>query len=108
MFEPGAKVGDTGKYIKNIPYTVVGAGFSKGDWYIVDMSTDFELSGSVGGCLPNFYDYCIVFKEINWLAVKIGNTTLIDLQLYVTKLPTSISRVSTTYQAFTFKSERWE
>ena len=41
------------------------------------------------------------------MAVKIGNTTLIDLQLYVTKMPTSISRVDTTYQAFTFKSERW-
>ncbi len=41
MFEPGAKVGDMGKYIKNTPYTVVGSGFSQGDWYIVDMSTDF-------------------------------------------------------------------
>ena len=106
MFQPGTKVGDTGKYIKNIPYTASG-GFSSGDWYIVNMNDEFQMSGSVGGCLPTFYDYCIVFREINWLAVKIGNTTLIDLQLYVTKMPTSISRVDTTYQAYTFKSERW-
>ena len=39
MFEPGAKVGDTGKYINNIPYTT--GSFSEEDWYIVDMSTDF-------------------------------------------------------------------
>ena len=61
MFQPGAKVGDMGKYINTIPYTG-GTGFSEGDWFIVDMSTDFELSGTVGGCLNPFYEYCIVFK----------------------------------------------
>lgn len=106
MFEPGSKVGDTNKYFKNIPYNA-SSGYSSGDWYIVDMDPDFELNGQVTGCLSPFYEYCIVYKEINWLAVKIGNTTLNELQVYVTKLPTSISRVSTNYQAFTFKSERW-
>ena len=39
MFEPGAKVGDTGKYINTIPHTA--GSFSEGDWYIVEMSSDF-------------------------------------------------------------------
>lgn len=38
MFQPGTKVGDTGKYINNIPYTASG-GFSSGDWYVVDMNS---------------------------------------------------------------------
>ena len=105
MFEPGSKVGDQNKYMKNIPYTTTGA-WSRGDWYIIDMDPDFALNGNVAGCLPQFYHYCIVFKEINWLAVNIDNTTIIELFTYITKLPTSISRVNTNYQAYTFKSER--
>lgn len=59
------------------------------------------------GCLPTFYEHCIVYKEINWLAIRIGNTTLLSLQVLIDKLPTSISRVDTTYTAYTFKSNRW-
>ena len=59
------------------------------------------------GCLPTFYEHCIVYKEINWVAIKIGNTTLLDLQVIIDKMPTSISRVNTMYQAFTFKNRKW-
>lgn len=61
MFEPGARVGDYGKYINSIPYTGAGS-FSAGDWYIVNMHSEFPLNGLVGGCLPIFYEYCIVFR----------------------------------------------
>ena len=105
MFEPGSRVGDMNKYMKNIPYTTTGA-WSPGDWYIIDMDPNFELNGNVAGCLSQFYHHCIVFKEINWLAVNIDNTTIIELFTYITKLPTSISRVNTNYQAYTFKGER--
>ena len=108
MFEPGSKVGDNGKYINTIPYTVSNSGvFSTGDWFILDMNDEFPLNGKVGPCPTMYYQHCIVFREVNWFAVKIGNTTLLDLQVYVDKLPVSISRTNTYYNAFTFKSERW-
>lgn len=61
----------------------------------------------MAGCQSVYYQHCIVFREINWFAVKIANTTLLPLQIYVHKLPTDLSRVNTYYEAFTFKSERW-
>ena len=105
MFEPGTRVGDYGKYINSVPYTV--GGFATDDWYIVDLNSEFQLNGLVSGCLSVYYQYCIVFREINWFAVKIGNTTILPLQVYVDRMPVSISRVDTSYTAFTFKSERW-
>lgn len=105
MFGPGSKVGDYGKFINVMPYT--GATFSSGDWYIVEMNSQFQLNGQQGGCLPIFYQYCIVFREINWYAIKIGNTTLLPLQAYVLRLPTSISRVDTTYKAYTYLAARY-
>ena len=105
MFQTGSRVGDTGKYFNTKPYSA--SAFSTGDWFIIDMDPDFPLEGGVIGCLPTFYEHCIVYKEINWLAIRIGNTTLLDLQVIIEKLPTSISRVDTTYKAFTFKSKRW-
>ena len=74
---------------------------------MVDMNEEFQLNGRVSGCLSIYYIYCIVFEEINWFAVKIGNTTLLPLQVTVGKMPVSISRVNTYYNAFNFKSERW-
>lgn len=42
MFEPGSRIGDNGKYINNIPYTVSHSGlFHTNDWYIVDMNEEF-------------------------------------------------------------------
>jgi len=49
----------------------------------------------------------MIFPTINWLAVMIGNGTIISLQPFLTQLPISISRVDTTYQSYTFKSGRW-
>lgn len=69
MFEPGAKVGDYGKYIIHKPET--SGSFAKGDWFIAEMDTQFTYSGVVNGCLAAFYQYCIVFPEVNWLAIKI-------------------------------------
>lgn len=99
-------MGDYGKFINVMPYTS-GSAFLTNDWYIIEMNSEFPLNGQTGGCLPIFYSYCIVFREINWFAVKIGNTTLLPLQLYVLRLPLSISRIDTIYRAFTFKSERY-
>jgi hypothetical protein len=48
-----------------------------------------------------------VFREINWFAIKIGNTTILPLQAYVLRLPTSISRVDTTYRCYTYLSTRY-
>ena len=78
MFQPGSKVGDENKYFNAIPVTQA-ASYSKGDWYILDMDPDFVLEGTVSGCQSPYYQKCIVFKEINWLAVHIGNTTLLTL-----------------------------
>lgn len=61
MFEPGSKVGDTGKYVNAIPYTGSGS-FSEKDWYIIDMNEEFLFDGTVGGCLAIFYEHCIIFK----------------------------------------------
>ena len=90
------------------PYTSLNLGvFQPGDWFIAEMNSEFQLSGTVGNCLNNFYTYCVVFTENNWLAVKIGNGTLIELRVYVTKMPVSISRVDTTWTAWTYKSQRF-
>lgn len=105
MFGPGSKVGDYGKFINVNPYT--GGTFSTGDWYIVEMNSEFPLNGQLAGCLPIFYQNCIVFREINWFAIKIGNTTILPLQVYVLRLPTSISRVDTIYKAYTFLASRY-
>lgn len=40
------------------------------------------------------------------MAIKINNGTLINLSAYVSQLPLSISRVDTTYKAYTFMSGR--
>lgn len=105
MFGPGSKVGDYGKFINVNPYT--GGTFTTGDWYIVEMNNEFPLNGQLAGCLPIFYQNCIVFREINWFAIKIGNTTILPLQVYVLRLPTSISRVDTTYKAYTYLGARY-
>lgn len=48
-----------------------------------------------------------MFREINWFAIKIGNTTILPLQVYVLRLPTSISRVDTTYKVYTYLGARY-
>jgi len=71
------------------------------------MYSEFPLSSSINNCLPNFYKYCIIFKEINWAAIQINNGTLIPLYPFISVLPTSISRVNTNYFCYTFISQRW-
>lgn len=61
MFQLGVKVGDYGKYINVLPYTSSSA-FLTDDWYIIEMNSEFPLNGQTGGCLPIFYQYCIVFR----------------------------------------------
>jgi hypothetical protein len=61
MFGPGSKVGDYGKFINVMPYTGTGT-FSSGDWYIVEMNSEFPLNGQQAGCQQIFYQYCIVFR----------------------------------------------
>ena len=108
MFQPGSGVGDSGRYFNAIPLTNSGT-FSEEDWYVVEMSSDFPLAStsSVAGCQFPYYLRCLVFPEVNWLAVQIGNTTLLPLYPTISLLPKSISRSDTTYQAYTFKSSRW-
>jgi hypothetical protein len=107
MFQAGSVVGMTNRYINITPYTTTG-GFSNGDWFIVNMDSQFPFSGTVFNCLSPFYQYCIVYPTINWLAVKVGNGTILPLQVVVSQLPISISRVDTTYTAYTFLSGRWK
>lgn len=104
MFEPGAKVGDANKYINHIPYTGT---YLENDWFIVVMNSEFQLNGVVNNCIANFYKRCIVFKEINWVAININNGTLIPFYPQITQMPLSISRVDTVYTCYTWKSERW-
>lgn len=75
MFEPGSRVGDEDHYFLAIPYSATS--FSQGDWFVIDMNTEFLLSGDIMGCQTIFYEHCIIYKEINWLAIRIGNTTLL-------------------------------
>lgn len=105
MFEPGAKVGDTDKYFIVTPYTP--GTFSSGDWFIVDMDPNFQLTKTVDNCLSGFYLTCIVFPTVNWLAVQIGNGTIIPLYQHVEKLPLSISRTDTTFKTYNFLVRRW-
>lgn len=73
------------------------------------MYNEFTLQNSipVDGCSSPYYDYCIVFPEINWLMVKIGNTSILDLRVTIKEMPTSLSRVLKQYKAYTFKSTRY-
>jgi hypothetical protein len=71
------------------------------------MDTQFPLSGNIYNCLSPFYQYCIIYPTINWLAVKIGNGTIISLQPFISQLPLSISRVDTTFTCYTFETGRW-
>ena len=103
MFEPGAKVGDANKYVNHIPYNS-GSGYSENDWFIVVMNSEFQLNGIINNCILNFYKRCIVFKEINWVAININNGTLIPFYPQITQMPLSISRVDTYYQCYTWKS----
>lgn len=97
MFEPGTKVGDQNKYINHIPLTMSGAAFAENDWFIVAMNNEFLFNGVVGNCIYNFYKRCIVFKEINWVAIHVNNGTLIPFYPQITQMPLSISRVDTYY-----------
>jgi hypothetical protein len=39
MFQIGAKVGDTNKYINTLPYTLNNGGtFKTGDWFVINMN----------------------------------------------------------------------
>lgn len=105
MFEPGAKVGDTDKYIIVTPYTP--GTFTSGDWFIVDLDPSFQMTKTVDNCLTGFYLTCIVFPTVNWLAVQIGNGTIIPLYQHIDKLPLSISRTDTTYKCYNFLINRW-
>ena len=87
------------------PYT--GGTFQQNDWWIVDLDPQFPLSGAIYNCQKPYFQYCIIYPTINWLAVKIGNGTILSLQPFISKLPMSISRVDTTFQCFTFMSGRW-
>lgn len=105
FFEAGASVGDTNKFFNISPYSA--GSFLENDWWIVDLDTQFPLSGNIFNCQKPFYQYCIIYPTINWLAVKIGNGTLIPLQPFISQLPLSISRVDTYFNCYTFRSGRW-
>ena len=105
FFQPGAKVGMPNQYFNISPYTA--ATFVENDWWILDLDPQFPLSGDIYNCQKPFYQYCIIYPTINWLAVKIGNGSLIPLQPFITQLPLSISRVDTTFKCYTFLSGRW-
>jgi hypothetical protein len=105
MFQPGAKVGDLDKYLTITPYTP--STFNSGDWFILDLDPAFRLTLTVDNCLQGFYLTCIVFPTVNWLAVQIGNGTIIPVYPHISQLPLSISRVDTTYNCYNFISNRW-
>jgi hypothetical protein len=105
MFQPGSNVGDTNKYITITPYTPTA--FASGDWFILDLDPNFQLTTTVDNCLSGFYLNCIVFPTVNWLAVQIGNGTIIPLYPHIVQLPLSISRLDTTYLCYNFISNRW-
>lgn len=105
MFQPGSTVGQSNRFFNITPYT--GNTFNTNDWFIVNLDPQFPLSGSIYNCLSPFYQYCIIYPTINWLAIKIGNGTIISLQPFISQLPISISRVDTTYTCYTFLSGRW-
>ena len=105
LFQSGSSVGAVDQFMFMTPYT--GYTFAKNDWWIVDLDPQFPLNGAVLNCQSSFYQYCIVYPTINWLAIKIGNTSIIGIQPKISKLPLSISRVNTNYQAYTFRSGRW-
>lgn len=105
MFQPGSTVGQANRYFNITPYT--GSTFNTNDWFVVDLDPQFPLNGNIYNCLSPFYQYCIIYPTINWLAVKIGNGTILPLQPFISQLPISISRVDTTYKAYTFLSGRW-
>lgn len=100
FFQAGSTVGQTNRYFNITPYT--GFTFQPNDWFVVDLDPQFPLSGAIYNCLQPFYKYCIIYPTINWLAIKIGNSTIIPLQPFITQLPISISRVDTTFTCYTF------
>jgi hypothetical protein len=100
FFQAGSTVGQANRFFNITPYT--GFSFQPDDWFVVDLDTQFPLSGSIYNCLQPFYKYCIIYPTINWLAVKIGNGTILPLQPFITQLPISISRVDTTFTCYTF------
>jgi hypothetical protein len=105
FFQAGSSVGQANRYFSITPYT--GNTFNTNDWFIVNLDPQFPLSGNIYNCLSPFYQYCIIYPTINWLAVKIGNGTIIPLQPFISQLPISISRVDTTFTCYTFESGRW-
>ena len=105
FFQPGAYVGMPNQYFNITPYTA--STFSNNDWWIVDLDPQFPLSGSIYNCQKPFYQYCIIYPTINWLAVKIGNGSIISLQPFISQLPISISRVDTYFNVYTFLQGRW-
>lgn len=105
FFQAGAKVGMTNQYFGITPYSQ--GTFVENDWWIVDLDPQFPLSGTILNCQQPFYQYCIVYPTINWLAVKIGNGSLIALQPYISQLPLSISRTDTTFKTYTFMAGRY-
>jgi hypothetical protein len=105
FFQAGAKVGSVNQYFGITPYSQ--GTFAPNDWWILNLDPQFPLSGTVINCQQPFYQYCIVFPTINWLAVKIGNGSLISLQPIISQLPLSISRTDTTFSGYTFMAGRY-
>jgi hypothetical protein len=105
FFQPGAYVGMANQYFNITPYTT--STFNPNDWWIINLDPQFPLSGTIYNCQQPFYQYCIIYPTINWLAVKIGNGTIISLQPFISQLPISISRVDTYFYCYTFLQGRW-
>ena len=106
LFQPGSSIGQTNRYINITPYAQ--GTYVKNDWFILDMDTNFPLSGEIYNCQSSFYQYCIIYPTVNWLAIKIGNGTRLPVQPFISKLPISLSRIDTTFRSYNFLAGRWK
>ena len=106
LFQPGSTIGQTNRYINITPYAQ--GTYSNNDWFILDFDPQFPLNGDIYNCQQPFYQYCIIYPTVNWLAIKVGNGTRLPVQPFISKLPTSLSRQDTTFRTYNFLAGRWK
>lgn len=102
FFQAGSGVGDTGKYLTNVLWSPVSLQVE--DVYITQYPSYLPVASV--SCNMNFFEYCLALPESNQLAVKLKAVSPAAVSVYISQLPPSISRTSTTFQSDLYRGGR--
>jgi hypothetical protein len=96
-------VGDSNKYVLNVLWSPTA--LQVGDVYITTYPSYLPVSSA--SCNINFFDLCIVLPVQNQLYVKVKMVNPTPVSVYISAMPSSISRTTTTFQSQLFRAGRY-